>query len=221
MELPSPKGPCGRRWHVVPASVTTFFSSANLTLVESVPWFTPPDETKPGVYVVSLAADPATVPVPTSACPTLDLAEIAAWVSKIGDVTLDGRKATPEALAYRLEAWWLPDETIIYIGATDESLCRRVAGYYRTSLGERSPHSGGYWIQALKSHANVFVHLAAPSDPFAAERRLFAAFVAQVSQKSREALPAPLFPFPWANLKYPNGPTKPHGIGGARRKKPR
>src|SRR5438105_3398685 len=46
-------------------------------------------------------------------------------------------------VAERVSSFWIPDEVVLYVGLAGSSLGRRLARYYATALGARSPHAGG------------------------------------------------------------------------------
>lgn len=49
----------------------------------------------------------------------------------------------------RLATFWLPDEVVLYIGLAGASVRKRVRQYYRTPLGDKRPHAGGWWLKTL------------------------------------------------------------------------
>jgi hypothetical protein len=75
-------------------------------------------------------------------------------------------------------AYWVPDESIIYIGRAAR-LSVRLDQFYRHRRGERSPHSGGQnilWLEQAK-----LVHWASFSDYADAEHRLISIFQAKTA----------------------------------------
>lgn len=62
----------------------------------------------------------------------------------------------------------------------------RVGDYYRTPLGNRSPHAGGHWIRTLAGILECRVWSAATDDFHAAEWALLADFARTVP--AREAV---------------------------------
>src|SRR6266540_3051192 len=73
----------------------------------------------PGIYVVELAVASPTAPI--------DLARIGSWIERVPGLRLDGERPNPKALAARLASFWLPGQTVLFIGATDGSIGGRLA----------------------------------------------------------------------------------------------
>ena len=146
------------------------------------------------------------------------------------ELSLDGAKPSLEGLVARLAAFWLPDEVVMYVGLAGRrrrrpargEVAKRVGDYYTTPLGARSPHSGGWPLKTLSCLNELYVHYGFCEDEVAAERAALAGLASQVSPASRAALHDPGNVMPFANLEFPKGTVKAHGIGGARepRKKP-
>lgn len=111
---------------------------------------------------------------------------------------------------------WLGDEVVVYIGLAGTSLRRRVGDYYKTPLGARPPHAGGWPLKTLSVLDQLRVHFAPCADPDDAEHAMLEAFQNAVSAGSRAALHDPTSPLPFANLEWGPGQRKRHGITGAR-----
>lgn len=131
------------------------------------------------------------------------------------ELTVDGSRGTPASLAERVAEFWRPDENILYVGLAGTSLASRVGAYYKTKLGHRSPHAGGWFLKLLDNLAALHVHYATADDPDLAENLMLSAFVAGVSADTRSGLRDPDHPFPFANLEWPKAVRKNHGIRGA------
>jgi hypothetical protein len=173
-----------------------------------VPWGSPPTTRAPGVYVVELPAARRAVP--------LDSKAISFWRQRVPTMTVDGRTATAAAIAERLAAFWIPSATVLYIGQASGTVRDRVRDYYRTPLGNRSPHAGGHWIKALAGLSECLVWSAATDDFHAAEWALLSDFARTVPAREAAALHDPLLILPFANLQDGGHRKKAHGIGGAK-----
>jgi hypothetical protein len=173
-----------------------------------VPWGSPPNTRAPGVYLVEL-------PNPLPAAPLASKA-IAAWRRRVPTMTVDGRTATAAAIAERLADFWIPSATVLYIGQASGTVRDRVGDYYRTPLGNRSPHAGGHWIKTLESLTECRVWSAATDDFHAAEWALLADFASTVPSREAVALHDPFLILPFANLQDGDRRKKIHGIGGAK-----
>jgi len=139
---------------------------------------------------------------------------VADWISYVPTLLLDKRRPTPETLAQRLSSFWLPDETVLYIGKAARSLKVGVGQYYRTRLGDRKPHAGGCWLKTLSILDQLTVFWACTEHPEQAEANLLSLFTGGVSHDTKSILRDSEHCFPFANLEYPKGTTKAHGISG-------
>lgn len=136
------------------------------------------------------------------------------------ETELDRRRPDLDALATRLRAFWLPDETVVYIGLAT-SLRGRVRDYYRTPLGAKKPHAGGWWLKTLSVLDELWVHYAPTPDFKTAEKQILKAFADAVSPESRPALYDRERVMPFANLRGWDDLVKRHGITGATGEIPR
>lgn len=200
----------------MPSLVSEIFKSCHLTLMGTVAWGEPVPTKKPGVYIVSLSSDPESIRGALEEAP-IDEDTLRTWLERVPQLELDG-KACPKAveLAARLKSFWLPDENILYIGKAT-SLRTRVRQYYNTPLGDRRPHAGGHWLKTLSTLPASFVHFTEVDLAEEAESALLGAFVKSVSESTKAVLRDPSHPFPFANLEFPQGTRKAHGIGKAKK----
>jgi hypothetical protein len=167
------------------------------------------------VYIISLtesldACDGTLIEAPLAA------AEFQRWLDACLKLTLDRARPTVEQLTDRIQHSWIRDEVILYIGLAGTSLSTRLGQYYQTPIGARRPHAGGYFLKLLSNLNQLWVHYARCSDPKLAEDGMLRRFCEHVSQQSRQALQDPAHPFPFANLEWPPGTRKAHGLRGAR-----
>ena len=86
-----------------------------------VHWGNPVRVGGPGVYVVELAAPVKTAPI--------DHQLVGHWIERVPGLTLDATRPTARELAVRLGEFWLPDETVVYIGMTNLSIGGRVGAF--------------------------------------------------------------------------------------------
>ena len=166
------------------------------------------------MYVVSLSAEvDRTAGFPEA---PLSSAAIQTLLKVRPKLTVDGGLPTATMLAERIGSFWLPDEGVLYVGLAGTSLRSRVSQYYKTPLGARRPHAGGWFLKTLANLDELFVHYARADVPSAAEDAMLGCFCATVSNAALARLPDPAHPFPFANLEWPRGVRKAHGIRGAR-----
>lgn len=198
----------------MPTTVTDLFDAAQLVHDQTVRWGAQVRLDEPGAYVVSRLEDPSAA-APT--CPAeIALDALCELLDVRPELRLDGVRPTANALAARLASFWLPDERVVYIGLAGTSVRSRLGAYYRTPLGARRPHSGGWFLKTLADLDSLYVHVAPAADPTTAEDEMLRRFCSGVSRTSRVSLADPDHPFPFANLEWPRGTRKRHGIRGAR-----
>ena len=70
--------------------------------------------------------------------------------------------------------FWIPGQSIVYIGCTKRSLRTRLNQFYRHRFGDRSPHRGGQALTLLK--CQLWVYWACPDDPHHNEHVLIEEF---------------------------------------------
>jgi hypothetical protein len=198
----------------VPSSVSDVFAVADLRPLRAVPWGLPVNLQSPGVYVVSLIGQDDASTGALAECP-ISMALTESLLRVRPELRVDGLRPSAEELAARLSALWLPDEVILYIGQTSNQVAKRVAQYYRTALGARSPHAGGWPLKLLSILNQLYVHCAPAEDFRGAEATMLTHFVGHASDDGRRDLRDPAHPLPFANLEGA-GRRKLHGIIGAR-----
>lgn len=193
----------------MPSTVERLADHAGARYTGVVRWGSPVPEERSGDYLVSLSDDPASQGG-LAQCP-ISSERVAELFATRPDITIDGKAATPEALARRVERFWLPDEPVLYIGKAT-SLSGRISQYYTTALGARSPHAGGWFLKLLSTVDEIYVHYVTSQEPEQTEHAMLEGFCAGVSAATRAALHDPDHPFPFANLEWPRGTRKKHGF---------
>ncbi len=198
----------------MPSTVNALLDSASLTWTGAVPWSTKVPLDQPGIYIVAVSEslhDTATLDGSQIFLPAVE-----ALLDTRAELQLDGRRPSVEQLAERLQSMWLPDETVVYVGLAGTSVAKRIEQYYKTALGARAPHAGGWPLKTVACIDRLWVHYAACKTVDVAERAMLETFINNVSISSRTASCDPNLPLPFANLTLPDGPRKRHGISGAR-----
>ena len=185
---------------LLPSVVQTRSLRPNQTW-QTLRWGVPVPMTSSGVYVISLSENVnsctthfATVPV--------DKAALERWLIIRPELRLDGQRPDIAALTQRLSRFWLPDEVVLYIGLAS-SLKGRIGGYYKTPLGARKPHAGGFFLKTLSNLQDLFVHYSPTANFEADEQTMLEHFCHNVSTDSKKTLPDATCPFPFANLEFP------------------
>ena len=131
----------------MPITVTEAFVAAGLSPGGNVTWGTKPTTLGSGVYIVSLTESLNSLDGALPRAP-LSSAAFERWLNVCPDLTVDGVRPTLEELMRRVAAFWLRDEVIVYVGRAT-SLSLRLRQYYRTPVGARRPHAGGYFLKLL------------------------------------------------------------------------
>jgi transcription elongation factor GreA len=128
---------------------------------------------------------------------------------------MDRERPTSKTLASRIGSFWLPDQTVLYIGSSDVSIARRVAAMVKTELGDRRPYSGGHWLKLLRGLETARVWWSATTATEEYEDALFDAFEAGVGDAERAGLPDQSVVLPFANLRRGDGRRKMTGLSGS------
>ncbi|HEX5466348.1 MAG TPA: transcription elongation factor GreA [Candidatus Limnocylindrales bacterium] len=151
----------------------------------------------PGIYVVEW-------PRPEPQAP-IDHGALRAWLAHVPALRLDGAEPTPHELAARLASFWLPTETVVYVGSTTRSLRTRLAAQAATVLGDRRPNAGGHWLKTLEHLGQARVWWAATDAAEEYADALLEAFAAELGQPGA---------LPFANLSSAAG-RRAHGLTGS------
>lgn len=132
-------------------------------------------------------------------------------------------------MSQRLSEFWIPDETVLYIGKATH-LKKRLGQFYRNDIGsKKDTHRGGHWLKTLGILEQLYVYFASTENinprPEEVEQALLQAFSDRISAKSRNPArigrtvgTTELFPMPFANREMNSGgkKRKDHGIKGRR-----
>ena len=215
-----------RSIRVVPSPVGEIFAAVSVARTGFVSWNTrvPPPSTSidTGVYVVALTDELNSLESARPVCP-LSKAALVELLEARRELNLDRARPDAERLGERLASFWCPDEVIIYIGSAGprqrikvSALSDRVAEYYSTPLGARSPHAGGWPLKTLSNLSDLYVHYAYCGDVLTKERLMLKTFADGLSTETRSALHDATAVMPFANLRDADGVRKAHGIKGAR-----
>lgn len=197
----------------MPISVSEALAASGLEHGGVVQWGRDVPLDVPGVYVISSSSD-LHDQVGSVHHYTPDAGAFAHLRRLCPSVTLDGRPASDKELATRIGRFWIPDEAILYIGLAGTSVRKRTNQYYRTSIGERAPHAGGWWLKTLANLDDLFVHFAAGDEPKIAEAKMLRRFAKSVPAAVRKNLHDSERIAPFANVDVQQGLRKRHGLSG-------
>ena len=198
----------------MPSTVADVLAAAGVSPSGAVRWQTAVPQSEAGVYVVSLTDDIASMADARADAP-IDRARLEHLLAVRPELLLDGERPTAAQLVDRLRRFWLADEVVLYIGLASQSVRTRVGQYYKTPLGARKPHAGGWWLKTLSVLDEVWVHFAATPDFSTAEESALRRWANAVSSASRGALHDRERLAPFANLRTASGAIKVHGIASA------
>lgn len=170
-------------------------------------WGRPVSAQGPGVFLVELPA-----PLPLA---PIDVAKVGKWIERVETLRLDGVRPTSKALAARLAAFWLPSQTVLYIGSSEASVGRRTLAMARTELGDRRPYAGGHWLKTLRSLDGVRIWWSPTTATEEYEDALFDAFADGVPEADLAPSPDPDTVLPFANLRRSDGRRRATGLTGS------
>ena len=119
----------------------------------------------------------------------------------------------------RLAEFWLPDESILYIGKAStrkngSGISKRIREYFSTTIGDGGPHSGGQWVKSLANLNTLTVYYGVCDDPNEIEVQMLQFFMCNVSKTTLEGLYDKRLPIPFANIKVTR--NKSHGFKNQR-----
>lgn len=196
----------------MPTVVERLFQENGKEILGQIKWGHQLDCVQPGVYVVALTNQADKMLCYNEAPISEGLVE--EWVNRVPYMTLDRTLPTVNTLTKRLKDFWLPDETVLYIGKAGTSLQQRVNQYYKTTLGSPGLHRGGHWLKTLNNltELNIYWTTSEGSTAHDLESVFLDYFVKRVSCESRKILRDPIHPFPFANIEFPKGVRKDHGL---------
>lgn len=196
----------------MPRSVKQLFINSGKEILGQVKWGQKINCKFPGIYVVAIT-DSAEEVVCSDDVPISEKI-VQDWINYVPKLKLDGKRPNHEDVANRLKAFWITDETILYRGKAGTSLKDRVNQYYNTKLGNPKPHAGGHWIKTLENlnELNIFWTTSEGERARDVEKRFLNTFIENVSDESKQKLFDPEHPFPFANLEFPKGTRKRHGL---------
>jgi transcription elongation factor GreA len=189
------------------ADAASLLRAVGLLADGPVRWGRPIPATGPGVFVIELPAPLAMAPV--------ELTRVGKWIERVESLRLDGSRPTSRTLAARLAAFWLPSQPILYVGATESSIARRLAAIERTELGERRPQSAAHWLKTMRSLEALRIWWAPTDATEEYEDALLSAFAAGVPAADVAALPDRSVVLPWANLRSATGERKATGLSSS------
>lgn len=196
----------------MPTTVEELFEKNSKKILGQAKWGDRVNCDAPGVYVVAMT--PIANKMLCFNDAPISKVTVQEWINRVPQMTLANTIPTADMITQRIKSFWMPDETILYIGKAGTSLQTRIKQYYQTALGDPRPHRGGHWIKTLDnlSQLNIYWTTSEGSTAHDLETKFLNVFIQNVSQDSMRALFDPRHPFPFANLEFPKGVRKSHGL---------
>jgi hypothetical protein len=191
----------------MPTTITKLFKETGLPMSGQVKWGESINSRACGFYVVALTNNADKLECIDK--PIFNDKAINQWLELIksgGKQILLGEKvANSTDIKQRLQKFWFPDETIVYIGKAGpnkkRTIRKRINEYYNTILGCDAPHAGGHWINVLNnlSSLNVYYSEYSGLDIDEKEEQLITYFMNNVSKTTKENLWDKINCYPFAN----------------------
>jgi hypothetical protein len=159
-------------------SVDQLFKEFNLTYSEAHRWNQKLDADFNGVYIISTSADP----FKHNSIHEINISPdaFAQWKKEAPDLEIEGTLVTDiEQVKSYLNKFWHKTENIIYIGESTSKtnpLQRRINQYYIHKVGQKGPHTGGYWVKLLSCLDDLYIYIAECSNPRETEFKMILKF---------------------------------------------
>ncbi|HSW42961.1 MAG TPA: hypothetical protein VLM76_10670 [Patescibacteria group bacterium] len=190
----------------MPVEPVALFRAVGLTPDGPARWGAPIRTAGPGVFVVEWPSALDRAPI--------DISAVGTWLARVETLRVDGERPTGKSLAARLAAWWLPGETVVYVGSA-KALGRRIEAMTATPLGDARPDPAGQWLKALRGYERTRLWWAATDAAEEYEDALLEAFAAAVPAEEAAVLPDVSLVLPFANRLRPGGSPRADGITGS------
>lgn len=202
----------------MPTTIKQVVEKAGLssTDIKEVKWNTSIGCKEEGIYIISLSenieSNRTIKEIP------LSMTILETWIKRLDYFIIDKKETKdPKIIRERLSEFWIPDESILYIGKAPlrkrgGGIGNRVQEYYDTAIGEARPHAGGHWIKLLKNLNELHVFYITCKNSEAIEKEMLSLFGKMVSESTQKSLATkgPILPF--ANLENGFKQRKKHGL---------
>jgi phosphatidate phosphatase PAH1 len=196
----------------MPTSVNQLEDKFQLKYLKSFKWGTSFIENKNGIYIISTSKDKDFLPVYENQI-VFNETQINLWMANAPNIQMNGKKPSKLDLIKHLNGFWLPDETILYIGkAEKQTLSERICQFYNHKVGKKSPHKGGYWLKLLQNLNELYVHVYSTKESHVIEQEMLKLFIANVSESTKSNLIDKDLCLPFANLQLRSRVIKSHGL---------
>ena len=196
----------------MPTSILNIELEFNIRVKKTIKWGTAFHEDDSGIYIVTTNSKNDFLPKEKETISFIH-DQVNLWKKNAPNITLNNKDVTTNELTKHLSKFWLPDETILYIGkAEKQTFSERICQFYNHKVGKKSPHKGGYWLKLLSSLNEYHIHLLPTNDSHKIETQLLQYFIDHVSNDSKLILIDKELCLPFANLQLKSGIIKKHGL---------
>jgi hypothetical protein len=203
-------------------SINKLFSDFNLNYSKPIKWNVKFDAKFNGVYVIAKTNDPNTI-VAENTNFGISKKSFDEWTKEATELTINGKVHNGiENIKEHLTEFWNSNENILYIGQSSSKtnpIQKRVGQFYSHKLGQKGPHTGGYWLKLLDCLENTYVYYAEAENPRDMEFKLLMKYIEYSTGKSFYDLKNIGKHLPFANLTADF--YKEHGIKNATNKNKR
>ncbi len=196
----------------MPTSIQQLETNFNLKYLKTIKWGTSFIENNNGIYIISTSKNKDFLPENDSPI-SFNEKQINLWKANAPKLLLNNKILTQKELTNQLSGFWLPDESILYIGkAEKQTLSERICQFYNHKVGKKSPHKGGYWLKLLNDIDNFYIHLFSTKESHEIEEKLLRYFIQNVSEMTKLKLIDNKLCLPFANLQLRSRVVKSHGF---------
>ncbi|MEP4534664.1 MAG: hypothetical protein ABJ004_16350 [Cyclobacteriaceae bacterium] len=157
-----------------------------------------------GIYIISLTDDPHSK-IAQNISLQIDSETFERWRKEATELEIEGKKVRDiEEVTKYLKQFWKPDENILYIGESTSKtnpIEKRINQFYQHKVGQKGPHSGGYWLKLISCLSKTHIFFAQSNYPRETEFKLLMKFVEKHEGRSFYEIDNFSSCFPFANLK--------------------
>lgn len=188
----------------MPVLVDTLFKEFGLEYSKPYKWNEKLDADFNGVYIISTSSNPI---LPNQSEIEFNICNktFETWLLEAPDLEIEGQRVTDiSQVKEYLAKFWNVNENILYIGESTSKtnpLKKRVNQFYVHKVGQKGPHTGGYWIKLLSCLEDLHIYFARSSNPRETEFKMIMKYVELSSGKSFFDLEDLTNYFPFANSK--------------------
>ena len=189
-------------------TVSELFHHIDIYNFKKVKWGTKFNEKGQGVYVISTSNNPEEQ-LGLTKTPIFDDSQIDFWIDRLPAFTIDNIPVSANTLRNRLTDFWFANQNILYIGKAPNrshkiktGISTRLDEYFKTTIGNKSPHRGGQWLKVLKNIDSLTVYYGLCESPGKVEENMLEFFMKNVSAEGSSKFYDKTLPIPFANIKF-------------------